>query len=87
MSNIFRRRIYDEQRKLSEKYCHDFSVLHVRRLGVNLTIVKRFSDELIEILEELKWWDKSVEEINDLIPLLTSSNLKYVKEELKKISQ
>ena len=46
---------------------------------------KRFDEELIDIMEELKWWDKSIEEINNLIPLLTNSNLEYVKEELKKL--
>lgn len=48
-------------------------------------IRKRFDDELIEILEELKWWDKSVEEINSLIPILTSSDLGKVKSELSKL--
>ena len=47
-------------------------------------IKKRFDDELIGIMEKLKWWDKSVKEINDLIPLLTSSDLEKVKEELLK---
>jgi len=47
-------------------------------------IKKRFDDELIEILESLKWWDKSVEEINNLIPILTSSDLEMVKIELRK---
>ena len=46
---------------------------------------KRFDEELIDIMEKLKWWDKSIEEINNLIPLLTNSNLAYVKEELKKL--
>ena len=46
---------------------------------------KRFDEELIDIMEKLKWWDKSIEEINNLIPLLTNSNLEYVKEELKKL--
>lgn len=46
---------------------------------------KRFDEELIDIMEKLKWWDKSIEEINKLIPLLTNSNLEYVKEELKKL--
>lgn len=45
---------------------------------------KRFDDELINLLEEFKWWDKSVEEINSLIPLLTSSNLDNLRNELKK---
>ncbi len=48
-------------------------------------IRKRFDDELIDILEKLKWWNKSVEEINNLIPLLTSSDLNSVKEELSKL--
>ncbi len=47
-------------------------------------IRKRFSDKLIKILEELRWWDLSVEEINGLIPTLTSSNLKKVEEDLDK---
>ena len=46
---------------------------------------KRFDDELIELMLEFKWWDRSIEEINNLIPLLTNSDLEYVKEELKKL--
>ena len=41
--------------------------------------------ELIDIMENLKWWDKSIEEINNLIPLLTSSDLDKVKKELSKL--
>ncbi len=48
-------------------------------------IRKRFDPELIEIMEKLKWWDKPIEEINSLIPILTCSDLKKVKDELKKI--
>ena len=48
-------------------------------------IRKRFDDELIDIMEKLKWWDKSIEEINSLIPLLTSRDLAKVKEELSKL--
>ena len=48
-------------------------------------IRKRFDDELIDILEKIKWWDKSIDEINSLIPLLTSSDLEKVKEELSKL--
>ena len=36
-------------------------------------------------MENLKWWDKSIEEINNLIPLLTSSDLDKVKKELSKL--
>ena len=48
-------------------------------------IGKRFDDETIKLLLKFKWWDKSVEEINGLIPLLTCSDLKKVKEEIKKL--
>lgn len=47
-------------------------------------IRKRFDDQLIELLEKFKWWDKSIEEIDSLIPILTSGNLEMVREELKK---
>ena len=43
---------------------------------------KRFDDELIQLLQIFKWWDKSIEEINQLIPLLTSSDLETVKDEI-----
>ncbi|MBR6334586.1 MAG: CatB-related O-acetyltransferase [Clostridia bacterium] len=47
---------------------------------------KRFDDELIDLLLEFRWWDKSTEEINNLIPLLTCSDLEKVKQEIKKQS-
>ena len=46
---------------------------------------KRFDKELIALLEEFKWWDKSAEEINNLIPLLTSSDLGKVKSEISSL--
>lgn len=45
-------------------------------------IRKRFDDELIDLLERFRWWEKPVEEINALVPLLTSSDLEKVKAEL-----
>ena len=45
---------------------------------------KRFDDELIGLLLQFKWWDKSVEEINSMIPILTCSDLSKVKAELEK---
>ena len=45
---------------------------------------KRFDDELIHLLLRFKWWDKSIDEINKLIPLLTCSELDKVREEIKK---
>ena len=44
----------------------------------------RFDDEMIGLLLAFRWWDKPVEEINALIPLLTCSDLEAVKEELKR---
>jgi len=48
-------------------------------------IRKRFDDELIEILEKVKWWEKSIEEIDRLIPLLTCIDFTKVKEEFKRL--
>lgn len=46
-------------------------------------IRKRFDNELIKLLLKLKWWDKSIKEINELIPILTDNNLKEVKKKIK----
>lgn len=46
-------------------------------------IRKRFDGELIDLLERFKWWDREIEEINSLIPLLTSGDTEKVKAELK----
>ncbi len=43
---------------------------------------KRFDDELIQMMLRLKWWDRSLEEINTLIPVLTCSDLTRVKKEI-----
>ena len=37
---------------------------------------------MIELLEKFAWWNKSIEEINKLIPILTSSDLEMVRREL-----
>ena len=47
-------------------------------------IRRRFDDELIALMEQFRWWDKSIEEINALIPLLTCNDLTKVKKELKR---
>jgi virginiamycin A acetyltransferase len=46
---------------------------------------KRFDDELIELLLQFKWWDRRVEEINTLIPILTGSDLETVRQKLKEM--
>lgn len=46
---------------------------------------KRFDEELTGLLLKLRWWDKSVEDINALIPVLSCSDLGKVKQEIKKL--
>ena len=48
-------------------------------------IRRRFDEELIELLEKLRWWDKPIEEINALIPILTCSDLEKVKAKIAEI--
>lgn len=48
-------------------------------------VKKRFDEELIALLLRLKWWDKSIDTINSLIPILTNSNLDFVKGEIRKL--
>lgn len=48
-------------------------------------IRKRFDDELISLMLEFKWWDRDIEEIDRLIPLLCNSNLENVKAEIRHI--
>ncbi len=48
-------------------------------------IRKRFDEELIVLMLKLKWWNKSISEINELIPVLTNSNLEIVKQKIKMI--
>ena len=49
------------------------------------TIRYRFDKDLTELLLKFKWWDKPVEEINELIPILTSSDLNKVKAEIRRL--
>ena len=44
---------------------------------------KRFDDELIGLLLKFRWWDKSIDEINTLIPLLTCGDIEKVRAQLK----
>ena len=45
-------------------------------------IRKRFDDALIDLLLRFRWWDRPVDEIDALIPLLTSGDLEAVRAEL-----
>ena len=46
---------------------------------------KRFDDELIDLLLKLQWWNKPIEEIQVLIPILTRGDLERVRKEIKKL--
>ena len=46
-------------------------------------IKKRFDDEMIKLLEKLEWWNKTPNQIQKIIPLLSNSDIDYVKEEIK----
>ena len=46
---------------------------------------KRFDDELVDLMLRFRWWDKSIEEINALIPILTSSDLETVRRKMKEM--
>ena len=44
---------------------------------------KRFDDEMIALLLKFKWWDKPIEEIDRLIPILTCADLERVRQALE----
>ena len=46
-------------------------------------IRRRFDDELIDLLLRFRWWDRDIEEINKLIPILTCGDLERVRREIK----
>ena len=48
-------------------------------------IRNRFDDELTNLMLEWRWWDNPIEEINSLIPILTSSDLTEVKKKVKEM--
>ena len=46
-------------------------------------IRNRFDEELTALMLRWKWWDKPVEEINALIPILTNPDMAFVKAKIK----
>ena len=53
-------------------------------VGNPCRVVKmRFDDELISLLLQFRWWDKDIEEIETLMPLLSCKDLEKVKQEIK----
>ena len=47
------------------------------------TVRKRFDDDLIGLMLRFRWWDKPIEEIDRLIPLLTCGDLEKVRTEIR----
>ncbi len=45
----------------------------------------RFDSELVNLLQEFKWWDRDIDTINSLISILSDSNLSRVKKALKEM--
>ena len=46
---------------------------------------KRFDDELIVLLLELKWWNMNTAQVQKIIPLLSNSDIENVKQEIKRM--
>ena len=73
--------VFSNFRKVDEELLEELEeVLIMSDVGTE-TSLKIIS----KLREKLKWWDKSIEEINNLISILTSSDLEKVKEELSKL--
>jgi virginiamycin A acetyltransferase len=43
-------------------------------------IKKRFSDDIIDLFLEIKWWNWDIEKITENIPLLCNNDIKKLKE-------
>ena len=41
---------------------------------------------MVELLEKLQWWNKTENQIEKLIPLLSNGDIEYVKKELKRLT-
>lgn len=48
---------------------------------------QRFDDELIDLLLRVRWWNRPIEEINRLIPVLSCGDLSKAKEALIALSE
>ena len=63
----------------------DIPAYHVAVGNPARVLRARFDEEMIGLLEKLKWWDRPIEEIQTLIPILTDSNLDRSKERIKEV--
>ncbi|MDO5442514.1 MAG: CatB-related O-acetyltransferase [Bacteroidia bacterium] len=44
---------------------------------------KRFDDEMVALLEDFQWWNRPIEEIDGILPVLGSSDIEAVRDYLK----
>ncbi len=63
----------------------DIPAYHIAVGNPARVVRARFDKEMIALLEELQWWDRPIEEIQRLIPLLTDSDLDRAKEKIREI--
>lgn len=42
----------------------------------------RFDDDMIDLLQRFRWWDRPIDEINALIPVLTNPDIEAVRREI-----
>ena len=49
-------------------------------------IRKRFDDEMVDLLEKLQWWNKTENQIEKILPLLSNSDIEYVKKALHRLT-
>ena len=68
---------------LNSTVTHDLPPYVIAAGNPARVIRKRFDDELTGLLLTLRWWDKSIDEIQRLIPILTCSDFEKVKRELR----
>ncbi|MBQ3585985.1 MAG: CatB-related O-acetyltransferase, partial [Synergistaceae bacterium] len=68
---------------LNSTVTHDIPAYTVAAGNPAKVIRARFDDEMTGLLLRLRWWDKNIDEIQELIPLLTCPDIERVKEGIK----
>ena len=68
---------------LNSTVTHDIPPYTVAAGNPARVIRRRFDEEMTGLLLRLRWWDKDIDEIRRLIPILTCSDLERVKRELR----
>lgn len=48
-------------------------------------IRKRFDDEMIDLLQRLKWWDMNEDSLVEILPMLCNNDLDSVKKQIRKL--